>query len=250
MTSVLPYPTTVPAAHRFRDTEGTEGVEAFDRLAALSLNRARMEHLDSLGLSLSGRSVLDVGCGVGHLAQYFVERGCRILCADARRENIERLQELYPGRKCCVFDLERQSLSALGEFDVVFSYGLLYHLENPFRALRELAGAARELLLLETIVVDHELPIVRMDEETQTFSQALHGIGCRPSPSFVALALREAGIRHVYAPRIPPDHPDFRFRWRNDLSTTRDGHPIRCVFVGSREPLLTSRLVELLKYRA
>ena len=73
--SVPPYPMTIAPAHRFRNAEGTEGLETFDSPAARSLNRARMEHLDSLGLPLSGKSVLDVGCGVGHLAQYFVERG-------------------------------------------------------------------------------------------------------------------------------------------------------------------------------
>jgi hypothetical protein len=53
------------------------GLEGFETPEAHRINRARLEHLASLGLSLEGRSVLDVGSGPGHLAQFFVERGCR-----------------------------------------------------------------------------------------------------------------------------------------------------------------------------
>lgn len=241
-----PYPISISAAHSYRHAaQPVEGVETFDTEAASRLNRARMQHLDSLGLPLAGRTVVDVGCGVGHLAQFFAAKGCDVLCLDARSENIERLQQLYPGCKADVLDLERGALAALGPFDVVFAYGLLYHLENPYLAIQKLASASRGLVILETIVADHELPLVRMDEETATFSQAVQGVGCRPTPSFVALALREAGIPHVYAPRIVPDHEDFRFEWRNDLGWARDGHPLRCMFVGSREPLGNPNLVEV-----
>jgi 2-polyprenyl-3-methyl-5-hydroxy-6-metoxy-1,4-benzoquinol methylase len=44
------------------------GVAVFDEDAAAEINRARLDHLESLGLPLAGRSVLDVGGGVGHLA--------------------------------------------------------------------------------------------------------------------------------------------------------------------------------------
>jgi len=40
----------------------------FDAPEALAINGARMSHLESLGLPLAGKRVLDAGCGVGHLA--------------------------------------------------------------------------------------------------------------------------------------------------------------------------------------
>ena len=64
-------------------------------------------------------------------------------------------------------------------------------------------------------------------------SRPLGGLGCRPSPSFVAMALNRVGFPFVYAPRRAPDHEDFAFERRGNLDTRRDGHNLRCVFLGS-----------------
>src|SRR5512147_365607 len=83
-----------------------EEIDPFDYPEALELNRARLDHLEHLGLPLEGRSVLDVGCGVGYLAQFFVNRKCRVVCVDGREENIRRLRRRYPGLKAKVADVE------------------------------------------------------------------------------------------------------------------------------------------------
>jgi 2-polyprenyl-3-methyl-5-hydroxy-6-metoxy-1,4-benzoquinol methylase len=243
-----PYPISIsPEPLYSAEVPAGGGVENFDTAGALEINRARLECLSSLQLPLEGKRVLDVGCGVGHLAQFFVRQGCDVLCLDARNENLARLNALYPNLKAQVFDIEKDSITDLGTFDVVFAFGLLYHLENPFRALRNLSTLCRELLLIETMVSDHHLPLVVMTEETSAYSQAVANIGCRPTPSFVALALRNAGISFVYAPRIQPNHPDYGFVWKNDLNDSRDGHLLRCVFIGSRRSLSNPNLVPLLE---
>jgi SAM-dependent methyltransferase len=241
----LPFPVSV--RHRpFNSELVPEGgdTETFDTPEALQLNRARLSHLESLGLPLQNKSVLDVGCGVGHLAQLFLAQNCRVVCLDGRRENIESLRARYPRLTGHVMNVE-SDLSQFGQFDIVFSYGLLYHLENPIAALRHMAAVCNELLLLETIVCDYNQPLLLLEDETKTFSQALYGIGGRPSPSFVVMALDRIGIPFVYAPKIQPDHPNFRFEWRNALDWRRDGHLLRCVFVGARHQLDTDRLVLL-----
>jgi SAM-dependent methyltransferase len=239
----LPFPAFV--RHRSLDDEGVPaggGDETFDTPEALALNRARLAHLDSLGLPLQNRSVLDVGCGVGHLMQFFLDRNCRVVGVDGRAENIERLRAQYPQRDVHVASCE-SDLSRFGQFDVVFGYGLLYHVENPAAALRNMAVVCRELLLLETIVCDYDKPVVVFDDETKTVSQALHGVGSRPSPSFMVMTLDRIGVPFVYAAKVRPDHPDFRFQWRNTLDWRRDGHLLRCVFVGARHELDNDRLV-------
>jgi SAM-dependent methyltransferase len=242
-----PYPISIEPIHPHAAASSpTEGVETFDSEEARALNQARLDHLDSLGLDLAARSVLDVGAGVGHLAQFFVKKGARVVCLEGRRENIARMAELYPEIEGRVFDIERDELNSMGTFDVVLCYGLIYHLENPFRAIRALADVSRELLLIETIILDHKKPLLLMDEETATFSQAIRGIGCRPTPSFVALALRESGFANIYAPRTPIDHPHYRFRWTNSLQWRRRQRLMRAIFVASRKPLSSPGLARLI----
>ena len=227
---------------------GGGGFGVFDAPDALAINRARLAHLESLGLPLSGKSVLDAGCGVGHLAQFFVERECRTVCVDARSENIDRLRALYPDLEAAVANVETGRLADFGVFDIVFCYGLLYHLANPVAGLANIAEACGGLLLLETIIADHPLPLCRLaDEPAETLNQAVGGVGCRPTPAFVAMALTRLGFPFVYAPVDPPSHPDFEFEWRSDLADSRDGHPLRCVFVASRRRLKNSRLALLSK---
>jgi len=242
-----PYPSTIRSRPRY-GTDVPPGGDAtdFDKPDATALNRARLDHLATLGLSLEGRAVLDVGSGPGHMARFFADRHCRVTCIDGRPENVARMKELYPDLEGRVFDVECDDWSTLGRFEVVFCYGLLYHLENPFRALRQMASVCDDLLLLSTMVADHELPFAVMEEETAAYTQALRSVGCRPTPSLVALALRNAGFEHVYAPKEPPQHPDFRFAWRNDLASHRDGHPLRCVFIAARRPLGSPALASLL----
>ena len=195
-------------------------------------------------------SVLDVGCGLGYLARFFVDRGCQVTCVDGRPENVAALRTRYPDVQAHVANVETDPLIVFGKFDVVFCYGLLYHLENPVAGLRNMAQVCRELLLLETVVTDHKEPILRLlDEPAETQNQALDGIGCRPTPAFVALALSRAGFRYVYTPKSPPDHPDFQFEWRNNLEFARNGHLLRSIFVASREVLRNPMLTTLLEKR-
>jgi len=223
------------------------GPEAFDQKAAEEINQARMAHLASLGLPLAGKNVLDVGCGVGHLAAHLTTLGCAVVCLDARPQNIASLRARYPHLKAHVADVEREPLAPFGQFEIVFAYGLLYHLESPLAALRNMESVCKELLLLETMVCDLRLPALRLEDESPVFSQALAGLGCRPSPSYVVAALNRIGFAHVYAPQAPPEHPDFRFTWKNNFDSWRDGRPLRCIFVASRAALRNSNLRALLE---
>lgn len=218
------------------------GVKIFDQPKSIEINYARMEHLESLNLPIEGKKVLDVGCGVGHLSQFFVKRNCQVLCVDARKENIVSLFTRYPNINAVVASVENTPLSRFGMFDIVFCYGLLYHLENPISALRNMESACKEFLLLETIITDYELPLLRLEEEPICNDQALKGLACRPTPSYIVLVLRRIGFTHIYIPKIVPNHQDFKFQWKNDLSWSREGHNLRCIFVAAKMELKSPNL--------
>ena len=220
------------------------GVECFDTPEAAAINRARLDHLASLGLAVNGRSALEVGAGVGHLSRFFLERGCRLVTTEARPENVAELRRRFPDVRSEVADVE-DSLAPLGRFEIVFCYGLLYHLESPVRALRNMAEVCDDLLLIETVVCDSPLPVARLDDETLTVSQALRGIAHRPSSSYLALALNRIGFDYIYAATGRPEYPDYIWTPSGDGAFSRDGHLLRGVFVAARCAIDSAGLVPL-----
>ena len=220
------------------------GVECFDTPDALTINRARLMHLASLGLPLEGRRVLEVGAGVGHLSGFFLERGCDLVVTEGRPENVAELHRRFPNIEASDRDVE-EPLTGLGRFQIVFCYGTLYHLENPVRALRNMADVCDELLLIETMICDSPLPVMRLDDETRSVNQALRGIANRPSIAYLTMALNRIGFEYVYAPIARPEFPDYDFEPTGNLDTIR-GHPLRAVFVAARGELTVPTLVSLL----
>lgn len=234
---------------RGRGSSSTSGVleqtPLFDWPFYEAITRARLDHLEELDLPIQDRTVLDVGCGIGRLSDFFVQRGCDVMCVDGRAENIEQLHRHYPGRRAAVIDVETDDLAGFGSFDIVFCYGLLYHLADPFAFLRRVAPIARELLILETCVSDAEAPMVALVRDPDDPTMALHALASRPSPAYVATALMASGLEHVYTSLTRPEHPDFSYRRVDDQSYFRDGHALREVFVAARAPLAHPQLAPL-----
>jgi hypothetical protein len=109
-----------------------------------------------------------------------------------------------------------------------------------------MAAVCTHLLLIETMVCDARIPLLRLEDETNALSQALRGLAHRPSPSYLAIALNRVGFDHVYSATEPPDHPDYRFSWLDNMDTTRDGDVLRSVFIASRSPIRNNGLTSLL----
>jgi SAM-dependent methyltransferase len=223
------------------------GIETFDTDAALAINVARLQWLESASLPVNGARVLDVGAGIGHFAGFYRSRGCSVVAIDGRPENIAELSVRHPDVQASVADAQELDPAAYGVFGVIHCFGLLYHLDSPVAALRRFEQMCHGILVLETMVCDSSRPVMVLADETKAASQAMHGLGCRPSPAFLAVALNRVGFNCVYGATQPPLHPDFQFTWRDDLSTSRDGVPLRCVVVASREPLDLPSLTPLLE---
>jgi SAM-dependent methyltransferase len=243
------YPVAIAARGVSEEASPHDGgtLSVFDTDAAMAINAARMTWLEEAGLPVERARVLDIGCGVGHFLPFYLRRGCSVVAVDGRDENIVELRRRHPEVEARVDDAQKIDPRQYGEFDVIHCFGLLYHLDSPVMALRRFNAMCRSLLILETMVCDSSRSLSVLADETKAASQAMQGLGCRPSPAFVTVALNRAGFRCIYAAAVPPRHPDFQFVWRDDLDTSRDGHPLRCIFVASRSRLVQPSLVPLLE---
>jgi SAM-dependent methyltransferase len=212
----------------------------FDRPMQSESRDARMEFLrrviapwkSEVGLG----TALDLGCGVGHFSAMLQDLGLHVTAADARADNIAEARSRYPGIDFQVADAEDVSIATLGTFDVVVCFGLLYHLENPLRAIRNLRALTGKLLILESMSIPEEQPLLFLMDEPPGEDQSLRAVSCYPSEGAIIKMAYRAEFPHVYRFRELPNHEDFR---------TVVGRERARTVIAASVPALDSPLVEL-----
>jgi len=114
---------------------------------------------------LAGLRALDVACNEGYFSQLLYRLGANVRAIDIRDQNIERakaIQSLYGlDTSRLVFDVEDflDNRDPAGGYDLTLFLGLLYHLENPMGALRQLRKITRKLCILETQLTRFNAPV-------------------------------------------------------------------------------------------
>ncbi|MHB8519347.1 MAG: class I SAM-dependent methyltransferase [Limisphaerales bacterium] len=105
-----------------------------------------------------------------------------------------------------VGDFMAMDLDNLGQFDVVFFLGSLYHMENAFESLKRLARVTREVAVIETQAA--EFPGFGSQSLVQFFeSGELAGDSSNwwaPNMTALAAMCRAAGFKRVELVREPP----------------------------------------------
>ncbi len=186
----------------------------FDMPHATRFTEARKAWLDGLLRPLIAahgyKTAVDVGCGVGYFSSYLQELGLRVVATDGRAENVAEAQRRLPGVTCVVHDVENRSLRQLGTFDVVLCVGLLYHLENPFAAVRNLRALTGQLLIVESVVMPGSGTTAVLLDEPGGRDQALQDSVLVVSEPALIKMLYRAGFPFVYRVGTLPDHDDFR----------------------------------------
>lgn len=199
-------------------------------------------------LPITGRTVLELGAGIGDHTSFFLDRGCRVTATDAREENIAHLRTRFPAGAARVVDVEQDFPADLPAHDIVYAYGVLYHLSDPLSALTRMAARTKEMLLLETCVsFGAEEAVNGIVEDVNDPTQAANGLGCRPTRPLIFSSLKRL-FPYVYVPRTQPWHDEFPTNWleRAPANTTK---LYRCIFVASRTPqtsvMLADRLLSI-----
>lgn len=205
-------------------------------------NKRRQEHLASLMLPLAGKTVLELGAGVGDHTSFFLDRNCSVTVTDAREDNLAHVRARFPSVSTRILDIESVVPPDLTLHDVVYAYGVLYHLADSCSALKRMASLTKGMLLLETCVSFGAVEAVnQVVEDANDPTQAAHGIGCRPTRPWVFNSLRRL-FGYVYVPRTQPWHEEFPTDWLGIPPANATGL-YRSVFVASHDPLESPLLV-------
>jgi FkbM family methyltransferase len=187
---------------------------AFDTRHYMDLIRSRAATIRrvvrALKPALGLRDALDAGCGVGFFAQTLTELGLETRGFDGRFENVIEARKRFPKIAFERGDIESAEIAALGTFDLVLCFGLLYHLESPMRAIRHLRALTGKGLLIESMCVPgDEARTVLRDEPFQQ-DQSLTNMAFYPSEACLVKMLYRAGFAYVYRVVRLPEHDDFR----------------------------------------
>lgn len=186
----------------------------FDAPESVQYVKARQDTLHKLLPALRGQisfeTALDVGCGVGYFSQFLCDLDLQVVAVDGRPENVEEAQRRYPDVTFRTANVEDPAVRHLGNFDLVVCFGLLYHLENPFVAIRSLFALTQKVLLVESMCVPGARAILDLQDEGRSEDQGLNYVAFYPSESCLVRMLYRAGFPHVYCVRHFPDHGFFR----------------------------------------
>lgn len=110
---------------------------------------------------LSGRTILDVGCGSGYHLWRMIGAGAHVAVGIDPTQlflcQFEAVRKLLGGdQRAHLLPLGIEQLPALNAFDTVFSMGVLYHRRSPLEHLWQLKDqlVSEGELVLETLVVE------------------------------------------------------------------------------------------------
>lgn len=204
-------------------------------------NQRRQEHLASLDLPLAGKTVLEVGSGIGDHTSFFTDRKCKVTSTDGRQELLDVLRERHPQVSTFLWDVESPPVEHIPCTQIVYAYGILYHTRKPLIALGNLASLCTEILLLETCVSFGRGEHINLTSETiDDPTQALSGTGCRPTRAWIFKALMNL-FPFVYITKKQPWHEEFPTDWTISMES-HGGRLSRSVFIASRMPIINANL--------
>jgi len=186
----------------------------FDSQHYTEINEARWDVtrrlIEALGVRDTLSTCYDVGCGPGWFAERLAGLGIDVTGIEARNELVEEARKRVSEASFIQCDLDVPlPEGGLAAADFVFCFGLLYHLENPFRAVRNLYQLTKRYCLVESIMIPGDAPQYCLVQESNNVNQGM--THCALIPSLVAMTkmFYTAGFSHVYRCRLPVEHSDF-----------------------------------------
>lgn len=166
------------------------------------INPLRLDHIDRIA-RLEGKTVVDVGCGGGILAESMAQRGASVTGIDLSEQalKVARLHSLESGiepdyRLVSAEDLARERP---GQFDVVTCMELLEHVPDPRSSVQACAALVKSggHVFFSTInrnLKSYVLAVIGAEYVLRMLPRGTHRYEKFIKPSELAAHCREAGL--------------------------------------------------------
>jgi 2-polyprenyl-3-methyl-5-hydroxy-6-metoxy-1,4-benzoquinol methylase len=118
---------------------------------------------ERLGRNFSGRRILDLGCLEGYFSIECALKGAQVLGIDGKLLNVRKCEfvrsVLRVERATFILgDAMNVTHESVGRFDAVLALGLLYHLEDPYTFLHNVATLCDGFAVIDTHVALDDQP--------------------------------------------------------------------------------------------
>lgn len=183
---------------------GETGLSLAYNRACYTLRREVLERsLREAGVSISGRRVLDVGCGTGFFTAFYLQRGAVLTGIDIAPTSVERLSRRHPEATFRLADVSEAEIPS--GFEIVNAFDVLYHITDDARweaALRRLGAAVAPggvLLVTDTFAPGAAAEHNRM-RPLARYRAVLEPLGFtfeRPRPTHVLLNRELGALRFL-----------------------------------------------------
>jgi ubiquinone/menaquinone biosynthesis C-methylase UbiE len=224
-----------PWFYRFEFGDGIETTPAIPA-SVVDIFDTRLRMLSTavdahFGSRLRDIECLDIGCHEGFYSLAMARRGVRsVVAVDARPENLTRARFVSQAMGVANIVYRQGRVETLASdqartFELTLFLGLLYHVEDPMRCLRQVAAVTGELCVIETQVVNEVegyaewgsrewtrpyQGILAVIDETGEFDAGNRETGVSPmatcpSPKALLFMLKQAGFRRAEILKPPPD---------------------------------------------
>ncbi len=202
---------------------------------------------------LSGRTVLDVGCGNGyHCWRMWIAGAAQVIGIDPTPlfvMQFEAIRHYIRDFSVNVLPLGIDDVPAqLAAFDTVFSMGVLYHRRSPLEHIQQLYDCLKPggELVLETLVVEGDEKTVLMPEDRYA---RMANVWFIPSPDMLVRWMKRCGLKDVRIVDVTPTTIEEQrstgwmtfyslpeFLDPDDSSKTIEGYPapVRCIALAKR----------------
>ena len=161
--------------------------------------------LELFGGSLKGKRILDIGCNAGFWSLQAIEAGCEyVLGVDGRDMHVEQAQLVFETKGIDADryhfvqgDIFEYDFSQHGEFDIVFYFGLMYHINKPVVLMEKIAAVNSDVVIIDTDLSTLKGPFLEIHHEPldDPRNAVFNTMVLWPTKQAVAAIARQSGYK-------------------------------------------------------